>query len=88
MDTLALTGFNAVGNTPQLGKDVVYFSDIKGNVTITKDFLGGKEAIALTTKRQTYVLYKHASLNIYTGVANGHKVHVSLKKLVGEVRYW
>lgn len=39
---------------------------------------------------QTFVydLYKHPSQNYYKGECNGHKVHVSLKALVGKLIYW
>ena len=36
----------------------------------------------------SFILPKHKTLNIYTGICNGIKVHVSLKKMVGELRYW
>ncbi len=44
--------------------------------------------LQIITPKDTYYLTKHASLDIYQGILKGHKVHVSLKKIVGELRYW
>lgn len=42
----------------------------------------------LVTPKGSYVLTKHPTLNIWTTVANGHKVHATIKKLVATLRYW
>ena len=42
----------------------------------------------ISTPKGSYNLSKYPTLNIFTGVCNGTKVHVSLKKVVGELRTW
>ena len=43
---------------------------------------------SLVTKRGLYVLKKHTVHNIYTGVARGIKVHVSLKVKSEILIFW
>lgn len=67
-------------------KLVAYFSDAERKQI--KVAIIDKETIAVATRRGQSRLKKHKSLNYYLDVINGIKVQVSLKKLVGEVRYW
>lgn len=67
-------------------KLVAYFSDAERKQI--KTYVINKEIIIVNTRKSQSRLKKHKSLNYYLGVINGIKVQVSLKKLVGEVRYW
>lgn len=42
----------------------------------------------LYTPKDTYELTKHPSQNYYHAICAGHKVQVTIKKMVGELRYW
>ena len=60
--------------------------DFKGGVFLVED--NRPVSVNVTTERGSYELLKHPTLNIYVGECMGYKVHVSLKKEVGELRYW
>lgn len=45
-------------------------------------------ALFLTTPKGKYELKFNAGAGIWQCTANGRKLHVSLKKVVGELRYW
>lgn len=83
MKRVPLLGINALGNTAKFGHEVDQFTDANKYFSI-RPYL----PVTLVTPKGSYPLTKHGSLNIYSGICNGHKVHVSLKKVVGEVRFW
>ena len=81
-----------VAKTHEAG-DVVAFVDAqpdveypgrssKIKVILTEDH------VEITTSKGVYKLPKHPSQNIYIGKCGAAKVHVSLKKVVGTVRWW
>lgn len=80
-----LKGVNALGEPVKLSADVVKFTDDKAYFSISDVT---DKSLKLTTPKGTYFLKKHAQLNIYQGEFNGHKVQVSLKKIVGWIQYW
>lgn len=63
-------------------------------------FVGGKEGyfevtlcdnllgVEVVTPKGRYHVPINSALNIFQGVLKGTKVHISLKKIVGELRYW
>ena len=57
-------------------------------VVITVKTPSGKRAVKLITKNGEYILNKHPTQNYFLGECRGYKVHVSLKKIVGEIRHW
>jgi len=85
MKSIKLVGVNVLDSEVKLSKDVHCFTDIKRRISVAKL---DKETIQLTTAKGVYELYKHPSLNIYQGKCGNHKVHVTLRKIVGEVRFW
>lgn len=80
-----LAGITATNKPARIAADVVGFvnhSDYFNVHAVSKD------SLQLSTPKGSYTLLKHATLNIYQGTCNGRKVHVSLKKIVGELRFW
>ncbi len=51
-------------------------------------FVGDTEFWKLVTNTGEYVLRKHIANNYWFGTCAGIKVQVSLKRMVGELRYW
>ena len=82
---ISLVGLDVTGKHVSTGKDVVRFGDINDTIVICNHT---DKFCELYTRKDIYKLIKHLKLNIYTGTCNGHRVHVSLKKIVGELRYW
>lgn len=77
-----------VGNKlakPHQYNNVTHFMNAKKSMKVER--IDG-DRVKVSTNKDFYILDRHEKLNIYMGEANGHKVHVSLKKLVGELRYW
>ena len=74
--------------TAQEASDVTYFTDPKKKLGVYKVNNKLTPCISLHTAKGNYELEKHPTLNYYHGVCNGVKVQVSLKKIVGELRYW
>ncbi len=85
MKQFKLQGVNALGEAVKLSADVLHFTDPEGNFEITHDAPG---TIKLVTVKGTYILKRHPSQNVFMGELNGHKVHVTLKKVVGQLTYW
>jgi hypothetical protein len=82
--------FELVGTTHEdkparIGSEVAYFFNSQRQVLV---FHSDDGRLQVVTRKGRYFLQKHASQNIYLGKCGGHKVHVSLKKVVGEMRYW
>ena len=44
--------------------------------------------VSLITDKGEYNLIKNVSQNYFCGECNGHKVHVILRPMVGEVIFW
>lgn len=57
----------------------------KGYFKVAKPF---GDVVAVETPRGTYHLRFNTASGIFMGEVNGVKVHVSLKKIVGELIYW
>jgi len=48
-----------------------------------------RELVTLTTKKDSYILRRHPSQNMYwTTIGKSVKVHVTLKKMIGELIFW
>lgn len=84
MKSITLVGVNTLGEQVKLAKDVVSFTDAKNYFKVTLNV----SSVTVTTPKGVYQLEKHPTLNIYQGKCAGVKTHVSLKKVVGEIRYW
>ena len=80
----------SVAKTHQAADVVEFHGDnpikgTKGYFKVTKPF---DDVVTVETPRGTYHLKFNKGAGIYTGEAKGLKVHVSLKKIVGELIYW
>lgn len=84
---VAMTTNNTIAK-PQEANDVYCFVSKDRNVIIYFPSSDDESHIILKTLNGYYKLNKHPTMNIYTGACKGHSVHVSLKKIVGELRYW
>ena len=84
MRSITLVGVNALGEPVKLSKDMSHFVGHDDYFRVDPS----AAVIKLTTPQAVYYLKKHPSQNIFTGVCKGKKVHVSLKKVVGELRFW
>lgn len=77
------TSNNTVAKTHQ-ATEVVAFSN--NNVRVNLNLNG---SITVKTKNGTYVLTAHPTIvNLWTGIAQGIKVHFTKKKIVGKLIYW
>jgi hypothetical protein len=85
MKRVSLLGTNALGQTVQYGHEVAQFIDADKYFSIKPPVNG---VVTLVTPKGSYALKAHGKLNIFSGICNGHKVHLSLKKIVGEIRFW
>ena len=85
MERISLVGLDIDGKPARIGKNVVRFSNTQDTLTICNHT---DKFYELHTQKAMYKLIKHTKLNIYTGTCNGYKIQVSLKKVVGELRYW
>jgi len=88
MKRYPLVGFKSALVPARVASEVTFFEDAPSNGVFRIELDKDPSCIHLHTKKDSYQLAKHSQLNIYMGVCNGHKVHVSLKKVVGELRYW
>ncbi len=84
MKKFRLQGINALGEVVKYAADVVKFTDDKYYFSVC--YVG--DGLKLVTPKGTYALKPHATLNIFQGSFNGHKVQVSLQKVVGWIGYW
>lgn len=84
MKSITLVGVNTLGEPVKLAKEVVSFTDAKNYFKVTLDV----SSVTITTPKGVYTLEKHPTMNIYQGKCGDTKTHVSLKKIVGELRYW
>lgn len=85
MKRYALKGVDAINNNARVSEDVIAFI---GHNNYFKVVDHKRNFVMLITPKGSYRLDKHPTQEIYTGEAKGHKVHVSLKKIVGEIRFW
>jgi hypothetical protein len=90
MKRAQLLGVNTLSEPVKFGADVVAFvsSDNYFKITPDRNPEGVIFAVKVTTPKGSYVLTKHPTLNVYAGICGRTKVHISLKKIIGEVRYW
>ena len=84
MKQISLVGLNTEGKPARIASEVIVFWDDGGKIEVTLT----AKAVKMVTGKATYYLAKHPSQNYYFATCNGHKVQISLKKIVGEVRYW
>lgn len=87
MRRIALTGVNAIGKLAHTANEVSEFVDEKDYFSISYTS-GTENVIKLATPKGVYLLKRNRAAGIFQGVCAGKKVHVSLKKIVGEVRFW
>jgi hypothetical protein len=85
MKSYKLAGVDVLNRPVNLAKDVSYFTN---SSNYFKVFIKSSSTVEVVTPKGVYVLAKHPTLNIYSGKCADHKVHVSLKKIVGKVIYW
>ena len=84
-----LAGVDVIGNTVKLSKDVVAFTGHNDHFRVVRT--DDDRFIRLITPNGTYPLQKNNYLNIYQGVwgtDKSRKMHISLKKIVGELIIW
>jgi len=84
MNRRKVVGYKKDGSPARIQSEVAYFSDEKGYFKITNT----RKGIRLVTPKGVYLFKKHQSLNIHQATCGGHKTHISLKKIVGEIRWW
>ena len=84
MKRFALTGVTALNQPARVSAEVTKFTGHNDYFTVINKGL----AIQLSTPKGSYLLKKHTNQNYYHGTCGGHKVHVILKKIVGEVLFW
>lgn len=82
-----ITKDRTVAKTHQADEVVMFVSrDI--NYKITYPVSHTKNVLQLETAHETCMLAKLYKDNYYWGECNGNKVHVTLKKIKGELRRW
>ena len=86
MKRFDLIGVDVTGQPVKLNKDVSEFIGHNNYFHIQPSY--DNSFVTLITPKGSYTLKKHQSLNLFQGNCEGHKVHVSLKKIVGEIRFW
>ncbi len=67
-------------------KDVVAFESMDRYFRVR--LIMNERRVVLATPKDEYHLGRSLTGNLYCGQANGYKVHVTLKKIVGKVTYW
>ena len=85
MKYYTLTGITATHQSARIAREVIGFI---GHNEYFHIHAVSKDSLQLSTPKGSYTLLKHPTLNIYQGTCNGRKVRVSLKKIVGELRFW
>jgi len=86
MKRFPLIGVDATNQPVKYAKEVSSFTDHYEYFKVLLNHDGS--FVTLITPKSSYTLHKHDQLNIFTGICGSHKVHVSLKKIVGELRFW
>ena len=84
MRKIALAGVNALNEVQKLGKNVIKFTDEKNYFGITVH----QNDLKMITPHGVYYLKKSATQNIFAGPCKGRRVEVTIRKIVGEVRFW
>jgi hypothetical protein len=69
-------------------KEVVMFVSRDRKYKVSYAVSHNKNILDFVTPIGTYMLGKHYMHNYYWGDCKGVKVHVTLKKITGELRYW
>lgn len=85
MKRFALVGVTALNQPARVNAEVTRFTGHNDYFTVVVKSFGNME---LSTPKGSYLLKKHTNQNYYHGTCGGHKVHVILKKIVGEVLFW
>jgi len=86
MEKYTLVGKTALDQTARINAEVVKFTGHNDyfHVTLSED---GKSVTVITGKG-CYYIRKHPTLNVFTGYCNGVRTEITLKKIVGELRFW
>ena len=75
-----------LAKTQQVDHEDIVFQSVDAYFRVSRSNL--PDIITVTTPKSIFSLVKHESQNYYHTVYNGVKIQVSLKKQVGEIRYW
>ena len=86
MKRFKLVGLKTDGTVAQYGNEVHHFTN--DTSYFKASVIADGKLLELITPKGTYTLEKHTTANRYQGICNGRKVHVTLKKVVGQVLYW
>ncbi len=79
---IKLIGYKQDSTPARINAEVEVF--LGNGVTISPQ----GNSVLLSTDKGEYTVPFDTVLNIYKGVANGLKVHISLKKITGKLIYW
>lgn len=90
MRTYKLTAVNAMNEAVKLAKDCVALTGHADYFRVVRE---SPEQLKLITGKGTYLLTKHTALNLYQGIWKDssnrpRKMHITLKKIVGELHIW
>ena len=69
-------------------REVVRFQSADRSYKVSYAVSHNKNALLLETPNDNYILGKHYMHNFYLGECKGIKVHVTLKKVIGEIQHW
>jgi hypothetical protein len=69
-------------------KEVVMFVSRDRKYKVSYAVSHNKDSLFLETPNDNYILGKHYMHNYYWGECKGIKVHVTLKKVIGEIQHW
>ena len=86
MQSRELAGYDKNGNFALSSKDVSFYHTKDTTILVFPDT--ADTIFIETSKSGRNTLKRHLTQNYYHGTLNGVKVQVSLKKLVGTVRWW
>lgn len=85
-----LSAINALNEPVKFAKDCVAFTSITDYFRVVRE---SPEQLKLITGKGTYLLTKHATLDIYQGTwqdssKRTRKMQITLKKITGELHIW
>mgnify|MGYP005855759889 CR=1 FL=1 len=86
MKRFDLVGVDVTGSPVKLNKDVSRFVGHNDYFSIQPSY--DRSFITLVTPKGSYFLKKSESANRYQGKCEGRKVHIILKKIIGQLIYW
>lgn len=85
-----LTGVNAIGEPSRITAEVVALTGHNDYFRVVRE---SADTLRLVTGKSNYLLKKHTALNLYQGIWKDssnrpRKMHITLKKIVGELHIW